>query len=505
MKLCNIMLLLLPLAVACQRVDVVHINNMSSEISLKKGDCLLLPIEDKAPEAVLTSGEETWSVRFSRDSTEYLLPFTAEEDMVVRIDGLPFESRFYRDLKKGKASEAFVNRTPYIHFRPLYGWINDPNGMFYKNGEWHLFYQYNPFGAKWGNMSWGHAVSEDLVNWRHLETVLKPDSLGMIFSGSAVVDCDGTAGFGDDAVVAVYTSAGRHQQQSVAYSNDDGRSFIKYGGNPVLGSSCPDFRDPKVIWHPESNSWIMVVAAGNAMQFYRSDDLREWRFASCFGENTGHHSGVWECPDIFPLPWKDGCKWVLLCSSNRSNILGSATQYFIGDFDGYDFVPDDGEIRWMDYGMDHYAAVTFSNAPGGRRISMAWMNNWLYADALPLNGWRGMMTVPREHFLMEYAGRIVMASLPVREIMEKCQDRIHSFTLTGSQPEIEFRGVKFRLKDNVLEVERKSRVKFSDRFDVECVAELDSDSEHEVLLLEDDYSIECFIDSGAVAMSFQLY
>ena len=489
---------------ACSSVDVKFLNNRSAIISLMSGESILLPIEDNAPEVTLNIDGLDWHVRLAQSNMDYYLPYTASDDVILKVDGLSFESAFYECVKKGNPVKIWSNPSPSIHFRPLYGWINDPNGMYYKDGVWHLFYQYNPFGAKWGNMSWGHAISTDLVNWKHCDVALVPDELGMIFSGSAVVDNDGTAGFGEEAVVAIYTSAGARQVQSIAYSTD-GYVFEKYENNPVLKSHRPDFRDPKIIWHENSSAWIMVISAGNAMEFYRSKDLKNWEFASRFGEGVGNHGGVWECPDLFPLEYNGQQKWVLISSCNRNPILGSGSQYFIGSFDGYVFTPDSVSEKWMDYGMDHYAAVTFCNAPQDRRIAMAWEANWMYANDLPLKGWRCMMTVPRELFLMEYNGAMVMGSMPVAEVLEKCSANLQSYTLSEESPSLMIDGLSLCLRGNVVTVFRKSELKFNDKFNVETSTVLDDRNEHELLVLKDKNSVEIFIDGGAVAMTFLLF
>lgn len=497
-------LLAIILTSACSHVDIKYLDDQSTVISLTEGDSILLPIEENAPEIKMDIDGLVWNVRLAQSSVDYYIPYSAPTDVELHIDGLSIESAFYKHVKKGNPKKSWHNPSPSIHFRPLYGWINDPNGMYYKDGVWHLFYQYNPFGAKWGNMSWGHATSVDLVNWKHCDIALVPDELGMIFSGSAVVDNKGTAGFGKDAVVAIYTSAGARQVQSIAHSSD-GYVFEKYENNPVLESHRPDFRDPKVRWHEETSAWIMAISAGNAMEFYRSKDLKNWEFASRFGEDAGNHGGVWECPDLFPLEYEGQQKWILISSCTRNPVLGSGSQYFIGSFDGYVFTPDSVDEKWMDYGMDHYAAVTFSNAPEDRMISMAWASNWMYANDLPLKGWRCMMTVPRELFLMEYNGSLVMGSMPTPEVMEKCAGNIQQYTLSETSPTLNIDGLLINLDKNIMTVNRESELKFNDKFNVETSAILDDRSEHELLVLRDNNSVEMFVDGGAVAMTFLIF
>ncbi|MEH7252503.1 glycoside hydrolase family 32 protein [Neobacillus niacini] len=321
---------------------------------------------------------------------------------------------------------------PQFHFTPKEKWMNDPNGMVYFNEEYHLFYQYHPYGTTWGPMHWGHAVSRDMIHWEHLPIALYPDELGAIFSGSAVVDWNNTTGFfdqGQQGLVAIYTSAGTYpdserplQQQSLAYSKDSGRTWIKYEGNPVLSDiDITDFRDPKVFWHEETNKWVMVLATGQTITIYTSLNLKEWEFASEFGHAAGSHDGVWECPDLFNLP-VDGRedKWVLIVSigDNGQSVEGSRTQYFIGHFDGTTFVNDhdDATILWLDYGRDNYAGVSWSDIQDGRRIYLGWMSNWRYANQVPTEAWRSAMTIPRELSLASTEDGIRLFQKPVAEI-----------------------------------------------------------------------------------------
>lgn len=307
---------------------------------------------------------------------------------------------------------------PQIHFTPAQNWMNDPNGMVYVDGTWHLFYQYNPQGNDWGNMSWGHATSTDLVHWTEQSVALTRDELGAIFSGSAVIDKDNTAGFGANTMVALYTSAGDDgkQQQSIAYSTDGGKDFTRYSANPVIKNDDDNLRDPKVFWHEASRQWIMALAKGWKMgvEFYSSPDLKTWTHQSTFFmELAGRPSIQWECPDLIQL----GDKWVLLVSVNPGGpILGSGTMYFVGNFDGKTFTADNLNYPlWLDYGMDNYAGVTWSNT-GDRRIMIGWMNNWQYAGAVPCSPWRSAMTLPRELKLIDHNGKPLLANTVVSEI-----------------------------------------------------------------------------------------
>ena len=324
---------------------------------------------------------------------------------------------------------------PTYHFSPAWGWMNDPNGMVYKDGEWHLFFQWNPFGSFWGNMTWGHAVSKDLVNWEQMDAAIVPDALGDIFSGSAVVDKDNTAGFGKGAIVAMYTSAGDNQTQSIAWSNDNGRTFHKYPGNPViLPENTPDFRDPKLFWDEQTRQWKVVLAAGQEVQFYSSDNLKDWTYDSSFGLSYGNHNGVWECPDLVRLPFEGGEKWVLLLNINPGGPFGgSATQYFVGTYDGKTFKCDDlpTVTRWMDYGKDHYATVTWSNAPEGRTVAIAWMSNWQYANSVPTRQFRSSNSVPRDLSLIRRGKEVILKGTPSPEV-EALRGAPVGFRLSGA-------------------------------------------------------------------------
>lgn len=321
---------------------------------------------------------------------------------------------------------------PQFHYSPAEHWMNDPNGMVYYEGEYHLFYQHYPEASVWGPMHWGHAISKDLVHWEHMPIALYPDSLGYIFSGSAVVDWKNTSGFGtaeNPPLVAFFTYHNPDieqakqieiESQGVAYSIDKGRTWIKYDKNPVLKNpGIRDFRDPKVFWHEESGQWIMSVASGQTITFYGSKNCLDWSFLSEFGKGQGCHDGVWECPDLLPLKVKDSdeTKWVLLVNINPGGPAGgSATQYFVGDFDGKTFTSDQKKTFWMDHGKDNYAGVTWSDAPGGRQILIGWMNNWEYAGAKPCVKWSGAATFPRELGLVKDESIYLLTSEPVKEL-----------------------------------------------------------------------------------------
>ncbi len=335
---------------------------------------------------------------------------------------------------KGQESDSAYHE-PYrlqAHFSPKEKWMNDPNGMVYDKGLYHLFFQYYPNGTTWGPMHWGHATSKDLVHWEQLPIALYPDSLGFIFSGSAVIDKNNTSGFGKNGqipMVAVFTHddpkgerAGKDnfQNESLAYSLDEGKTWTKYAGNPVLKNpGIRDFRDPSVMWYAPQNKWIMTLATKDRVTFYSSPNLKDWQKESDFGSTLGAHTGVWECPNLFSLKFGDKTYWVLIGSVNPGGPNGgSATQYFIGDFDGKTFTPaGNTTTKWIDYGPDDYAGVTWNNT-GGRKIFLGWMSNWMYAGQVPSVKWRNSMTIPRDLSLKQEKGEIYVASAPVKELKD---------------------------------------------------------------------------------------
>ncbi|MEG0253154.1 MAG: GH32 C-terminal domain-containing protein [Muribaculaceae bacterium] len=400
---------------------------------------LILPIQESSQEVrinIILDNDivKTLNARLAVDSVDYYVPIDLAnfKDQKLSISILNVNDSAICWNKMNFADTFSTNNyekyRPSYHFTPLYGWMNDPNGMVYKDGIYHLFYQYNPFGSMWGNMNWGHATSTDLVTWKHFPVAIEPDGLGMIFSGSCVVDTDNSAGFGKNAIVAFYTSAAESQVQSMAYSLDGGNSFIKYSENPILTSSSRDFRDPKVIWHKSSKKWIMVLAAGQEMQFYSSPNLKDWSYESSFGKNQGAHGGVWECPDLFELNIEGSniSKWVLLCNINPGGPFGgSATQYFIGTFDGKNFTNDSPSItKLMDYGKDHYATVTWSDAPNNRRTAIAWMSNWQYANNVPTKQYRSANSVARDLSLFSVNGEVYLKSEPVKELIKVRENHV---------------------------------------------------------------------------------
>lgn len=397
---------------------------------------LLLPVEEKEENAhirVVRNNQlvKTLNCRLATDKVDYFVPFEVESGQVLDItfSGNPRSTGAMNDFtcwKKMSYSDTFDTKNvekhrPAYHHTPAYGWMNDPNGMFYKDGVWHLCFQYNPYGSQWENMTWGHSVSTDLINWTQMPSVLEGDALGAIFSGSSVVDKNNTAGFGKDAVVAFYTTAGHSQTQSMAYSTDGGKTFTKYEMNPVITSTARDFRDPHVFWNDEAGFWNMILAAGQEMQIYSSANLKDWKYESSFGHEYGNHGGVWECPDLMKMKVRgtDKEKWMLICNINPGGPFGgSATQYFVGQFDGHKFTCEDepGETKWMDYGKDHYATVTFDNTPDGRRVAIAWMSNWQYANQVPTMQYRSANSIVRDLGLFEYKGETYCSVMPAKEM-----------------------------------------------------------------------------------------
>ena len=402
---------------------------------------LLLPVQESAEVSnikVIGGSRQlkTLNVRLANNHIDYYVPLCLQEfddekglmlDVHVngtyRTDGgistfSCWKNMSFSDTFDMKNREQY---RPVYHHTPAYGWMNDPNGMFYKDGVWNLYFQHNPYGSQWENMTWGHSTSTDLVHWKFQGDPVQPDALGTVFSGSAVVDKENTSGFGKGAVIALYTSAGESQTQSMVYSTDNGKTFTKYEGNPVITSNVPDFRDPHMFWNEDIKKWNMILAAGQHMEIYSSDNLKDWKLESSFGETYGNHGGVWECPDLMKMKVRgtNKEKWMLICNINPGGPFGgSATQYFIGDFDGHKFTCESKPevTKWMDYGKDHYATVTFDNAPAGRRVAIAWMSNWQYANQVPTLQYRSGNSIPRDLGLFEYKGETYCSVVPSPEM-----------------------------------------------------------------------------------------
>ena len=394
-------------------IKVEHLGSNNTLVRVTgSGRYILLPVQetnDDASVSILVDGkpDRTINVRLAKTKVDYTVPFDLSpykgRNVVLNIT----TSQNRATVREAKEDACWNNMSvtdsfpaanrekfrPAFHHTPVYGWMNDPNGMFYKDGVWHLYYQWNPYGSKWQNMTWGHSSSTDLINWQHHPAAIEPDGLGTVFSGSCAIDKDDTAGFGSDAVIALYTSAAASQVQSLAHSNDNGNTFEIYPGNPVITLES-EARDPNMFWNEATGEWNLVLAHAleHEMLVFTSPDMKQWTLQSAFGKGLGAQDGVWECPDLFELAvdGSDQKKWVLICNINPGGPFGgSATQYFIGEFDGKTFTPDrdaDGNVptKWMDYGKDHYATVSWSNAPDNRRTVIGWMSNWQYAPEVEI-------------------------------------------------------------------------------------------------------------------------
>ena len=410
---------------------------------------LILPIQETSGEAKVrletgSPADCAMDIRLAMDSVDYYVPFALNGHATVSIRRIGTDALCWDSLRLSDTFDT-ANRDyyrPVYHHTPLYGWMNDPNGMVYKDGEYHLYYQYNPYGSKWGNMHWGHSVSRDLIHWQHLDPAIARDTLGHIFSGSTVVDKDNTAGYGKDALIALYTSASDKygQIQCMAYSTDNGRTYTKYEHNPILTpfDGLKDFRDPKVFWYEPDKKWIMIVSADKNMRFYSSTDLKEWTYLSQFGEGYGAQPNQFECPDFVQLPVdgnKDNMKWIMIVNINPGCMFGgSATEYFVGTFDGKEFKCDTKPqvTKWLDYGKDHYAAVCISNT-GDRTIALPWMSNWQYANITPIKQYRGANGLPRELTLYTKDGQTYVAAnvVPEAKALRKDSRAVESFSLNG--------------------------------------------------------------------------
>ena len=497
---------------------------------------LLLPVEEKAEIAhirVLKDNNvcQTLNARLAVDKVDYFVPLELK-----KADLLDISFRGDRRTKGAMSDLACWHEMKYVdefdmtnreHFRPKYhhtpkyGWMNDPNGMFYKDGVWHLAFQWNPYGSQWENMTWGASTSRDLIHWDAQPAAIEADGLGTIFSGSCVVDKENTAGFGKGAIIAYYTSAGEAQTQSMAYSTHGGKTFKKYSGNPVLVASVPDFRDSHLFWHAESQRWIMLLAVGQEMQIYSSANLKQWTMESRFGAEYGNHGGVWECPDLFRLPVRGTGqqKWVLVCNINPGGPFGgSATQYFVGNFDGHKFTCDSRPevTKWMDYGKDHYATVTFDNAPDNRRVAIAWMSNWQYANEVPTKQFRSANAIPRDLDLFidgteTYCGvmpspeMLTLRGKPSKQLTDACEVVV---TLKGST-EITLQNAKgekvvmrYDAQKQTFSMDRTKSgdTSFSEHFPCTTVAPTHGQMK-QLRLFIDRSSLEAFDGDGKMAMT----
>ena len=494
---------------------------------------LLLPVQEREEIAkirVLAAGKQVQAlnVRLAVDKVDYYVPLDIERfgtknlllDIAFegdrRFTGAMKDFTCWKDMKQSDTFDTanYEKFRPAYHHTPAYGWMNDPNGMFYKDGVYHLYYQYNPYGSMWENMTWGHSTSKDLIHWEAQPLAIEPDDLGAIFSGSCVVDKK------ENRVVAFYTSAGKSQLQSMAVSKDNGMTFEKYTGNPVLVSTEEDFRDPKAFWNPEIQKWNLILAVGQEMHIYSSANLKDWTYESAFGKEYGCHDGVWECPDLMKLQVRgtDKQKWMLICNINPGGPFGgSATQYFIGEFDGHKFVCDQKpeDTRWMDYGKDHYATVTFDNAPDGRKIALAWMSNWQYANQVPTKQFRSANSVPRDLDLFEYEGEIYCGVTPSKELSairgkavsklpQTCEivvDVKGTTELTLSNSLGEQVVMVYDAAEKTFSMDRtRSYASFSEAFPCKTVAPVYGDIK-QLRIFIDNCSIEAFDAEGRMAMT----
>ncbi len=522
-------------------------------------DYLLLPIQDDAPEGkicVVKDNERKstlMNVRLARERVDSYVPFALSaykgQHISIEIQGVPETALCWKELKLSGSFDMANKESfrPVYHHTPAYGWMNDPNGMFYKDGVYHLYFQYNPYGAVWGNMHWGHSTSTDLMHWKFEGCAIVPDAWGAIFSGSCVVDHENTAGFGKEAVVAFYTSAkstpwGDIQMQSMAYSLDNGKTFTKYEGNPILTSSEKDFRDPKVFWYAPGKHWVMILAVGQHMEIYSSVNLKEWKKESEFGAMQGAHGGVWECPDLVEIPVEGTRekKWVLICNLNPGGPFGgSAAQYFVGSFDGKKFENESPtQTKWMDWGKDNYATVTWNNAPDGRCIALGWMSNWQYANNVPTRQYRSANTLARDLTLYREGQELYLKSTPSSEVkkargkkvsipsfkVSEKHEMVNLFEEKQGAYEVEIviqnagaskiafcllndKGEKVSMyydlnrKQFVMDRSESGKVDFSKDFPAVTVAPVNVDKELTLRLFVDRSSIEAFGEDGKFVMT----
>ncbi len=535
--------LLMTMSAQAQELNVLSENHAMVRLETNS-KYVLLPVEEKAENAsVRVIGKDNQAtrrpnVRLAVDNVDYYVPLEIKDGQVLdiifhgdrRTTGAIKDFACWKEIKFSNEFDT-ANREKYrpaYHHTPLYGWMNDPNGMFYISspsgndgqagacdGEWHLCYQWNPYGSLWENMTWGHSVSKDLIHWEALPTAIEPDAVGTIFSGSCVVDKDNTAGYGKNAIIAFYTSAAEAQTQSMAYSTDNGRTFTKYEKNPVITSSVPDFRDPKVFWHGETNRWIMMLAVGQEMQIYSSANLKDWQKESSFGSEYGNHGGVWECPDLLKID----NKWVLICNINPGGPFGgSATQYFVGDFDGKKFTCESMPkvTKWLDYGKDHYATVSFSNAPEGRTTVLAWMSNWQYANQVPTKQFRSANSIPRDLGLFKDGEETYVSVVPSKEMLALRGSKIMKpsptceiivdvkgameLTLSNSKGEQVVMTYDAQQQTFAMDRTRSGDASFSDAFAVVTTAPTHG-ALKQLRIFIDHCSIEAFASDGKMAMT----
>ena len=538
----SVLIALASIGTACaQETQFLSSNHCLYRIQ-QKDKCLLLPVQESAEMSnikVIAGNKQMKSlnVRLAMNKVDYYVPFYLDEfneektlalDIHVngnyRNDGGISTFTCWKNIKTAESFDTTNHEQyrPLYHHTPAYGWMNDPNGMFFKDGVWHLYFQHNPYGSQWENMTWGHSTSTDLIHWTFQGDPVQPDAWGSIFSGSSVVDKNNTAGFGENAIVALYTSAGENQTQSMAYSTDNGKTFTKYDGNPIITSNVPDFRDPHMFWNEDIKKWNMILAAGQQMNIYSSDNLKDWKFESSFGAEYGSHGGVWECPDLMKMKVRgtDKEKWMLVCNINPGGPSGgSATQYFVGDFDGHKFTCESKPevTKWMDYGKDHYATVTFDNAPNGRHVALAWMSNWQYANQVPTMQYRSANSIPRDLGLFEYKGNTYCSVTPSEEITaarskkpskslsEACEMVVNlkgDATITLSNSKGEKVVMTYKAKDETFSMDRtlSGKTDFSSDFAAITTAPVYGKM-NKLRIFIDKSSIEVFDNDGKMAMT----
>ena len=542
----SVLIALASIGTACaQETQFLSSNHCLYRIQ-QKDKCLLLPVQESAEMSnikVIAGNKQMKSlnVRLAMNKVDYYVPlyldeFNEEKTLALDIhvngnyrnDGGIATFTCWKNIKNAESFDT-TNREQYrplYHHTPAYGWMNDPNGMFFKDGVWHLYFQHNPYGSQWENMTWGHSTSTDLIHWTFQGDPVQPDAWGSIFSGSSVVDKNNTAGFGENAIVALYTSAGENQTQSMAYSTDNGKTFTKYDGNPIITSNVPDFRDPHMFWNEDIKKWNMILAAGQQMNIYSSDNLKDWKFESSFGAEYGSHGGVWECPDLMKMKVRgtDKEKWMLVCNINPGGPSGgSATQYFVGDFDGHKFTCESKPevTKWMDYGKDHYATVTFDNAPNGRHVALAWMSNWQYANQVPTLQYRSANSIPRDLGLFEYKGNTYCSVTPSEEITaarskkpskslsEACEMVVNlkgDATITLSNSKGEKVVMTYNAKDETFSMDRtlSGKTDFSSDFAAITTAPVYGKM-NKLRIFIDKSSIEVFDNDGKMAMTNLLF
>ena len=538
----SVLIALASIGTACAQETQFLSNNHCLYRIQQKDKCLLLPVQESAEMSnikVIAGNKQMKSlnVRLAMNKVDYYVPFYLDEfneektlalDIHVngnyRNDGGISTFTCWKNIKTAESFDTTNSEQyrPLYHHAPAYGWMNDPNGMFFKDGVWHLYFQHNPYGSQWENMTWGHSTSTDLIHWTFQGDPVQPDAWGAIFSGSSVVDKNNTAGFGENAIVALYTSAGENQTQSMAYSTDNGKTFTKYDGNPIITSNVPDFRDPHMFWNEDIKKWNMILAAGQQMNIYSSDNLKDWKFESSFGAEYGSHGGVWECPDLMKMKVRgtDKEKWMLVCNINPGGPSGgSATQYFVGDFDGHKFTCESKPevTKWMDYGKDHYATVTFDNAPNGRHVALAWMSNWQYANQVPTMQYRSANSIPRDLGLFEYKGNTYCSVTPSEEITaarskkpskslsEACEMVVNlkgDATITLSNSKGEKVVMTYKAKDETFSMDRtlSGKTDFSSDFAAITTAPVYGKM-NKLRIFIDKSSIEVFDNDGKMAMT----